>query len=265
MGVGAIGVSPAVFEDQSAYVAAGKMQRIACGVESPRRRASRHLQPEGVRSGRSPRASDPMREGFVRVFNHGNEAGEISIAAIDDTGMRYGPVTLSLDVGETQHFNSTDLEDGNAAKGIPEGVGPGEGDWRLVLDSKLDFEVLAYVHTEDGFLTAIHDVVPLVDGTFQVAIFNPGSNPNQMSWLRLGNPHAGAALVTVVGIDDTGRAPVTKGAARVSVPAGGAVTVSSAELEAGLPFRHQDLWDHNAPGDGGASGSCKSPRMYRCW
>ena len=151
--------------------------------------------------------------------------------AVDDAGIRYGPVTLSLDAGEKQHFNSTDLEDGNAAKGLSEGVGPGEGDWRLVLESELDFEVLAYIRTEDGFLTAIHDVVPLVDGTYQVAIFNPGSNPNQVSSLRLVNLGSEDAQVTVTGIDDTGNSPGTT--VTLTVVAGGSRTVSSAELETG--------------------------------
>ena len=105
-----------------------------------------------------PRAAELMRQGFVRVINHSDEAGEVSVRAIDDTGAVYGPVTLTLRAQETSHFNSQDLEGGNAAKGLSDGVGPGEGDWRLVLDSDLDFEVLSYIRTEDGFLTAMHDV-----------------------------------------------------------------------------------------------------------
>ena len=33
------------------------------------------------------------------------------------------------------------------------------GDWRLMLESNLDIEVPAYVHTADGFLTNVHDKV----------------------------------------------------------------------------------------------------------
>ena len=138
-----------------------------------------------------PRAADLVREGFVRVINHSGGSGEIAIEAIDDAGTAAGPVVLTLDANETAHFNSKDLEDGNADKGLSGGVGPGEGDWRLVLDSDLDFEVLSYIRTEDGFLTAMHDTVPLIDGTYRVAIFNPGSNPDQVSHLRLINPGGG--------------------------------------------------------------------------
>ena len=178
-----------------------------------------------------PRASDPVREGFVRVINHAAEAGEVTIEAVDDTGMRLGPVTLLVDAGATAHFNSGDLEDGNAAKGLPAGVGSGEGDWRLVLDSDLDFEALSYIRTADGFLTAMHDTVPVRDGAYEVAIFNPGSNPNQVSRLRLVNPGAEDAQVTITGIDDAGAspgAPVT-----VTVPAGASRTIEAAGLEAG--------------------------------
>ena len=178
-----------------------------------------------------PRAADLMREGFVRVINHAAEAGEVSIVAIDDTGARHGPVTLSIGAVETVHFNSSDLEDGNAAKRLPDGVGPGEGDWRLVLDSDLDFEVLSYIRTEDGFLTAMHDTVPMRDGTYRVAIFNPGSNPDQVSHLRLINPGGGTAEVTVEGIDDAGDSPGD--AVTVDVPAGESVTLTASELESG--------------------------------
>ena len=178
-----------------------------------------------------PRASDPVREGFVRVINHAAEAGEVTIEAVDDTGMRLGPVTLLVDAGATAHFNSGDLEDGNADKGLPTGVGSGEGDWRLVLDSDLDFEALSYIRTADGFLTAMHDTVPVRDGAYEVAIFNPGSNSNQVSRLRLVNPGAEDAQVTITGIDDAGAspgAPVT-----VTVPAGASRSIEAAGLEAG--------------------------------
>ncbi len=179
-----------------------------------------------------PRASDPVREGFVRVINHDAEAGEVSIEAVDDTGVRRGPVALSVDAGATVHFNSGDLEDGNAAKGLPTGVGSGEGDWRLVLDSDLDFEVLSYIRAGDGFLTSMHDVAPMRDGRYRVAIFNPGSNPNQVSRLRLVNPGAEDAQVTITGIDDAGASPGTT--VGFHLPAGRSTTLTATELESGV-------------------------------
>ena len=44
-----------------------------------------------------PSASDAALQGFVRVINHSGDSGEVQIEAIDDTGVSYGPLTLSID------------------------------------------------------------------------------------------------------------------------------------------------------------------------
>ena len=81
-------------------------------------------------------ASHPSgHQGFVRVINHSGEAGEVSVEAFDDAGAESGPVTLDIGASETVHFNSGDLEDGNPDKGLTEGIGEGQGDWRLRLSS----------------------------------------------------------------------------------------------------------------------------------
>ena len=178
-----------------------------------------------------PRASDPVREGFVRVINHSALAGEVTVEAVDDTGRRVGPVTLAVPANATVHFNSKDLEAGNAAKGFPDGVGAGQGDWRLVMDSDLDFEVLSYIRTADGFLAAMHDTVPTRDGVHHVATFNPGTNVDQESRLRLVNPTGEAAGVVVAGVDDAGRSPGTT--VTLEVPAGASMTLTASELESG--------------------------------
>ena len=136
-----------------------------------------------------PAESDAALQGFVRVINHSGDSGEVQIEAIDDTGVSYGPLTLSIDGDATVHFNSDDLESGNAGKGLTGSTGTGEGDWRLVLTSGLDVEVLSYIRTTDGFLTAMHDLAPeSEEGVHRIAIFNPGSNTAQVSRLRLINP-----------------------------------------------------------------------------
>ena len=178
-----------------------------------------------------PRADDPMREGFLRLINHDQEDGVISIAAIDDHGQTAAPVTLAIAAGAVAQFNSTDLEDGNAAKGLSGGVGAGEGDWRLVLESDLDVEVLSYIRTEDRFLTSMHDLAPVIDGEHAVATFNPGSNADQVSHLRLINPGDGTAEVSVEGIDDAGDSPGD--AVTFDVPADESVTLTASELESG--------------------------------
>ena len=178
-----------------------------------------------------PSASIDGPQGFVRVINHSAENGEIRIDVFDDAGEPFGPLTLSIDAGASVHFNSDDLEEGNAAKGLSGGVGAGTGDWRLQLSSALDFEVLAYIRTPDGFLTAMSDVAPAAGNRHRVAILNPGSNRRQESRLRLINPGTEAAEVTIDGVDDAGESPGSS--VHVSIPAGAARTFTAEELETG--------------------------------
>ena len=197
-----------------------------------------------------PAAADPVREGIVRVINRSDRDGEVSVAAIDDSGWRAPEVMLAIGANETAHFNSSDLENGSSEKGLSGGIGaPRRRDWRLELSSDLDIEVLAYIRTADGLLTAMHDVVERGLTGYRVAIFNPGKNKNQVSLLRLINPGAEGAEVAISGIDDAGASssgrrtddshsnsagegePNGGGVVRITLPAGGARTVSAAVLE----------------------------------
>ena len=175
-------------------------------------------------------ASDSLgRQSFVRIINYSDVAGEVRIDAFDDEGSAYGSSILTIDADETVHINSDDLETGNAEKGLDGATGPGPGRWRLELISSLDIEVLAYLRTDDGFVTSMHDVVPHTRTGYHVAIFNPGGNANQVSRLRLINGGAQTAEVTIEGFDGGGESPGT--AVRLSVPARGARTVTARELE----------------------------------
>ena len=135
------------------------------------------------------------------------------VDAYDDAGKAYGPVTLALGAGETVHFDSHDLEAGNAAKGLEGSTGAGEGHWRLEFTSALELEVLAYIRTDDGFLTSMHDVVPRTEAGHRVVTFNPGRNTSQVSSLRLINRGADSAEVRIEGIDDDGASPGGRGGA----------------------------------------------------
>ena len=179
-----------------------------------------------------PAASNPLgRQGFVRVVNLSETAGMVSIVAFDDGGRKHGPVTLSLDALQTRHFNSSDLEDGAASKGLPTGVGaPATGDWRLELSSELNINVLSYIRTSDGFVTSIHDLAASDGNSHHVAFFNPGSNIRQESLLRLLNPGDAAVDVTINAVDDNGESggPVT-----LTIDPGAARTLGAADLEEG--------------------------------
>ncbi len=188
---------------------------------------------EGVRTvPLFPSASDEKgRQGFVRVVNRTESDGEVEIAAFDDAGRRYESLKLVLKAGRTVHFNSDDVELGNEAKGLSGSTGPGSGDWRLEMRSDLDIRVLAYVRTPGGFLTAMHDVVSREGRRYEVATFNPASNADQVSRLRIVNPGSRPAHVAIAGIDDGGNEG--REVVQLSVAAGAARTLSSVELEGG--------------------------------
>ena len=173
-----------------------------------------------------------MRQGFVRVINRSEEAGTVSIQASDDSAWTYDPVTLSIGAGAAAHFNSDDLELGNAAKGLEGSTGPASaGNWWLALSSDLDIEALAYVRHADGFLTSMHDVAPKRGGVHRVATFNPASNQRQASLLRIVNLGAEPAEVTVKGIDGSGATP--EATVKVEVPPGRSLTLDAKTLEEG--------------------------------
>ena len=178
-------------------------------------------------------AAGGARQGFARVINRSfTSSGEVVIEAVDDAGTRSGPARLTLRPRQAVHFNSADLENGNAAKGLDGAVGVGEGNWRLELTSELDLTVLSYARTEDGFLTSLHDVAPCEeDGALWIPFFNPGNNRNQVSHLRLMNWGHAPAEATITGIDDAGRSPGD--AVRVTIPARAARQFTAGDLEAG--------------------------------
>lgn len=178
-----------------------------------------------------PSASDPDLQGFVRVINHEEAPGAVTIRATDDAGTPRDPITLEIGAKETVHFNSDDLELGNGTKGLSTGVGAGTGDWRLDIASDLEIQALAYIRARDGFLTAMMDTVPRIGHRHRVPTFNPGSNADQVSRLRLVNVGNEPVDVGVTGIDDAGH----ESTAEVTVPAGAAMTVTAEDLEsAGL-------------------------------
>lgn len=180
------------------------------------------------------RADHETQQGFVRVASLGT--GYIQVDAWDDAGA-HALTYLYVREGRTYHFNSTDLEEGNPAKGITAGIGEGEGDWYLQLSADFDFVVTSYIRTEDGFVTAMGNTLVPVDGSdfgaecaFEASIFNPASNTNQVSSLRIVEYDDVETEVRILGFDDHG---YVHGPVDLTVPAGGTRTVTSQQLETG--------------------------------
>ena len=178
-------------------------------------------------------ASDGQgRQGFVRIINRSDSDGIVNIQAYDDQGWAYGPLELSLSAGHTTHLDSMDLELGNAEKGLTGSAGSGIGDWRLELSSDLDLQVLAYVRTEGGFLTAVHEGTPQVGRRYEVATFYPADDIHHSSRLRIVNPGSRPAHVSIAGIDDAGESPGE--VVRISIPPGQSRSLTAEQFEAGF-------------------------------
>ena len=177
-------------------------------------------------------ASHQTLQGFVRIINRSEHDGTVTIHAVDDAGNRFGPVTLSLEAKKTRHFNSDSLRDGDPDKGLSGPIADGEGNWRLELETDLDIEPLAYTRPkEEGFLTSSHDVAEGMSMRWHVAIFNPGSNTAQQSWLRVVNTSGIDTKVTVEGLDDDGATGAE--VVRFDLAADTARLLSAQELEQG--------------------------------
>ena len=168
--------------------------------------------------------------GFLRIVNYSEEAGAVSIAAFDEDGREHGPAVLAIDGGETIHLVPEDLVRGNPGKGVSGATGSGWRDGRLELTSDLDLMVLSYIRYPDGFLTAMHDTVPREGNRYHVRTFNPASEVDQASRLRLINTGQDQATVRIRGIDDRGD---SGGQVTVSVPAGATREFAAAALESG--------------------------------
>ena len=182
-----------------------------------------------------PEASHRQLQGFVRLINRSNHAGDVTIDAIDDTGRRHGPVSMRLGARQTAHFNSSDLENGNPSKGLSGGVGNGTGSWRLELRTDMDTVALAYIRTVDGFLTSVHDVAEETSAgslRYDLPFFNPASNRSNVSWMRLVNPGPSSADITISGWDDRGT-PTPGGDVRLTLGAEAARMLSAQQLESG--------------------------------
>ena len=156
-----------------------------------------------------PSASGVVQQGFIRIINHSDVEATVAISGYDDAaGNHRGPVTLTLGAKRTIHLNSGDVENGNADKGLPDWAGAGNRRLAPASAQRAGHRAVAYIRTRpDGFLTSMSAIAPEGRMRHRVSIFNPASNFNQRSWLRLINLSANAANVTISGVDDAGEAP----------------------------------------------------------
>jgi len=179
-------------------------------------------------------ASKTAQQSFIRLINTGAESSSITISALDDVGQisPNGDVLLTLAAGKSLELSASDLEQGNPNLQLNGSLGVGSGRWRLNVWSQPKIKVMSYVLTSTGFLTNMSEVVGPSSGRHTVWIFNPGSNSNQASKLRVINNGQDDAAVTITGIDDAGNAGPGSDLT-FNLPYNSVKEITAAELENG--------------------------------
>jgi len=179
-------------------------------------------------------ASETIKTTFLRIINTSSEIGDVIVSGVDDSGSIApgGDVQFSLGAKESKQMVVSDLENGNLNKGLLGALGSGNGRWRLTITSSLSLQVMSLVRTPDGFLTNLSRTSPVTNNINDIYFFNPGSNTNQQSSLRLVNNSDQQGSVTISGFDDTG-APATGGDVSFNIGADSAMVVTAQDLENG--------------------------------
>ena len=150
------------------------------------------------------------------------------------TGKRYDGGTLDIGASRQTGFHSGHLEEGHPHRSGMTGVGDGQRLWRLEFESDGDFDVQSFARVPGGFVTALHDTTPALEGaenTYYVPFFNPGSNRSVRSVFRIVNPNDRAVDMTIDAVDalaEPGEESIT-----LTVEADAAVQLYADELEAG--------------------------------
>lgn len=177
-------------------------------------------------------ASNLAQQSFFRLINTTDAVGTVTISGIDDEGNPAPGGDVTIEIGPFQAIGADiqSLEAGNVGVGS---LGDGNGRWQLSVSSDVPLQVMSLIRTSGGFVTNLSKTSPKTpQSTSEVYFFNPGSNPNQRSFLRIVNTSAQAGSVTISGIDDAGiTAP--GGVMTLNISAFSAIEITAIQLENG--------------------------------
>lgn len=98
------------------------------------------------------------------------------------------------------------------------------------MTADVTLKVMSLVRTPDGFLTNLSGSAPNTPTGTDVYVFNPASNLQQQSSLRLVNNSSGDGAVTIAATDDSGN---PSGEVTFNMVANSGTTITAADLESG--------------------------------
>lgn len=152
-------------------------------------------------------SSNQDRLSFIRIVNNEQRSGTVQLRAIDDSGMTYEPQTILMAPLTSSQINASDLENGNAQKGLDLGIGDGDGKWRLTAHSDLDLSIMSLVRIQGGFLQNMSRPAPgSSDGLEKVLnLVFPASDTTVTSFIRVVNESEEMNVVQINAVDELGQ------------------------------------------------------------
>lgn len=184
-------------------------------------------------------ADNVNQQTFIRLVNPNDADVAVQIQGFDDNGTPApgGDVVLVISAQQSAQLNAADLELGNAGKGMDGALGNGVGKWQLKVNSAAPIEAMSLIRTPDGFLTSVTETAPVeAPGEHVLYFANPGSNPNQQSFIRVVNRGAASGEVVVSAVDDAG-VPAAGGDIRFTLAANAALNFNAEDYTNGSPAK----------------------------
>ena len=124
-------------------------------------------------------AGNSTQQSFLRISNTGPSAGPVFITGIDDAGNPgTGTVSVNLNAGQSIQLTSTDLQSGNAAKGLTGALGTPTGKWRLTVTSYFPNLVVTSLNRNNNSGTVTNLTNYDVQGKQATWSLNGGDNGN---------------------------------------------------------------------------------------
>ena len=178
-------------------------------------------------------ADETTRTSSLRIINTSTNVATVTVSATDDDGAPApgGDVTMTLNPNQAQHVSIADLESGNVSEGLSGMLGDGNGRWRMTVSSTDTLEVMSLVETTDNLMANISRAVPSSGNVHEVPVFNPGSNVERRSNIRVTNETSNQAAITITGYDDAGNPEATP--VTFNLPGEESIDITAQELEAG--------------------------------